>query len=115
MRSGLDGAVEAPAGPVLDGLAGGTELPPRKSRPNSESPAFVGFGGAASVFGGGALAAAGGPVLDRGGAGAASPKRSIAGAGLACCGGGREAAVFPARRCDADRSTCIFSCTFHSA
>lgn len=105
LRSGLDGAAEAPAGPVLEGRAGGAELPPRKSRPNSESPAFVCFGGAASALGGGARAA-GGPVLDRGGAGVASPKRSITGAGFACGGGGGlEAAAFPARRCEADRST----------
>lgn len=101
-------------GPVLEGLAGGAELPPRKSRPSSESPAFVCFGGAASALSGGALVATGGPVLDRGGAGVASPKRSIAGAGFACGGGGREAAAFPARRCEADRSTCIFSCTLDS-
>jgi len=114
-RSGLDGAAEAPAGPVLEGLAGGAELPPRKSNPNNEPPAFVCFGGAASAFGGGALAATGGPVLDRGGAGAASPKRSITGAGLACGGGGgRMAAAFPARRCEAERSTWIFSWTLDS-
>lgn len=113
LRSGLDGAADAPAGPVLEGLAGGAELPPRKSKPNSESPAFVCFGGAASALGGGALVAAGGPVLERGGAGVASPKRSITGAGFACGGGGgREAAAFPARRCEADRSTWIFCCTW---
>jgi hypothetical protein len=106
LRSGLDGAAEAPAGPVLEGRAGGAELPPKKSRPKSESPAFVCFGGAGSAFGGGALVAAGGPVLDRGGAGVASPKRSITGAGFACGGGGGlEGAAFPARRCEADRST----------
>jgi hypothetical protein len=106
LRSGLDGAAEAPAGPVLEGRAGGAELPPKKSKPKSESPAFVCFGGAASAFGGGALVAAGGPVLDRGGAGVASPKRSITGAGFACGGGGGlEGAAFPARRCEADRST----------
>lgn len=110
LRSGLDGAAEAPAGPVLEGLAGGAELPPRKSSPSSESPARVCFGGAASAFGGGALVAAGGPVFERGGAGVASPKRSMTGAGFVCGGGGgREAAAFPARRCEADRSTCIFS------
>lgn len=82
MRSGLDGA--AVAGPVLDGLAGCAEAPPpRKSSPNSESPAFVCLGGAGSLLGG-TLRLIGGPVAGRGGAGASSPNRSIAG----CAGAG---------------------------
>lgn len=116
LRSGREGAADA-LGPVLEGRAGGAELLllPRKSKPSSESPAFVCFGGAGSAFGGGARAAAGGPVLDRGGAGVASPKRSMTGSGFACGGGGgREAAALPARRCEADRSTWIFSCTLES-
>jgi hypothetical protein len=88
LRSGLEGAAEA-AGPVLEGRAGCVVgPPPRKSKPSSESPAFVCFGGAASAFGGGARTFEGGPVLGLGGAGASSPKRSIAGCGRAC-GGGR--------------------------
>jgi len=63
LRSGLEGA--AAAGPVLDGRGGAAEdPPPRKSRPNNESPALCCFGGAVSAFGG-ALAATGGPVLGR--------------------------------------------------
>jgi hypothetical protein len=115
LRSGLDGAAEA-AGPVLDGRAGCVVgPPPRKSKPNNESPAFVCFGGAASAFGGAARPPTGGPVLGRWGAGASSPKRSIAGCGLDCGGGGGllELELTP-RRWDAERSICTFSCTFFS-
>lgn len=77
LRSGREGAAAAAAGPVLEGRAGcDVGPPPRKSKPNSESPALVCFGGAASAFGGTARAA-GGPVLGRGGAGVSSPNRSI--------------------------------------
>ena len=74
LRSGLDGA--AAVGPVLEGLAGCADAPPpRKSRPNSESPALVCFGGAGSAFGG-TLLPIGGPVLGLAGAGAcSSPNR----------------------------------------
>jgi hypothetical protein len=104
LRSGLDGAADA-AGPVLDGLAGcDAGPPPKKSSPNNESPALVCFGGAASAFGGADRTFVGGPVLGRGGAGASSPKRSIAGCCLAWGGGVGRLALAP-RRCDADRST----------
>lgn len=60
-RSGLDGA--AAAGPVLEGRVGCAEdvAPPRKSKPNKESPVLFCFGGASCL--GGALAPVGGPVL----------------------------------------------------
>lgn len=94
---------------MLDGRAGaGAEPPPRKSRPNNESPALVCFGGAASAFGG-ALVPDGGPELARGGVGS-SPKRSITGWGFGR-GGGLWAEP-AARRCEADLSICTFSCTF---
>lgn len=109
MRSGLEGAAAA-AGPVLDGRAGAAEdPPPRKSRPSNESPALCCFGGAGSAFGGG-RAAAGGPVLGRSGTGL-SPKRSIIGCCCACRWGGGARPEPCARRCEAERSICTFSCT----
>lgn len=96
---------------MLDGRAGcDVGPPPKKSSPNSESPAFVCLGGAASALGGADRTFVGGPVLGRGGAGS-SPNRSIAGCGLACGGGAGRLELAP-RRCDADRSICTFSCTF---
>jgi hypothetical protein len=63
LRSGLDGAALA-AGPVLDGRAGcDAGPPPRKSKPNSESPALFCFG--ASARGGAVLLDVGGPVFGR--------------------------------------------------
>ena len=77
-KSGLEGSVE-PAGvdAVLEDLAevaaGG---PPKKSRPSSESEAFVGFG-AAAALGGGALVPGVSVVLGLAGGSGTSPKRSI--------------------------------------
>lgn len=109
-RSGLDGADAV--GPVLEGLAGCADVPPpKKSKPNNESPALVCFGGAGSAFGGTCLPT-GGPVLARGGAGDMSPKRSMAGCAWGCARGGGGWLDWDASRCDAERSICTFSCTF---
>ena len=87
LRSFLEGAVE-PEGveAELDGLAedvgGGA---PKKSRPSSESAAFVCFG-AAVVFGGGGLVPAISVVLGLAGGAGISSNRSIG--GFAFGGGG---------------------------
>jgi hypothetical protein len=108
LRSGLDGA--DCCGPVLEGLAGCAPPPPMKSKPSKESPALVCFGGAGSDFSGTVLVL-GGPVLGRGGADiGSSPKRSTGGCGFGSARGGWLELL--ARRCDAERSICTFSCTF---
>ena len=106
LRSGLEGAVAV--GPVLEGRAGCGAALPRKSRPSSESPALVCFGGAGSAFGGTARAC-GGPVLARGGAGVSSPNRSMAGCGGGTARGAGAAREGPPSRCEADRSIWTFS------
>jgi hypothetical protein len=111
LRSGRDGAAEAPDVPVvLDGRAGGAdEAPPKKSKPSNESPGLVCFGGAASALGGNARPIEGPVVLGLGGAGSgSSPKRSM----FCCCcltGGGLLCGALAVARCDADLSNFAFS------
>lgn len=67
------------------GRAGVGSDEPKKSRPKSESPCFVDFGGAGVLFGGGWFLLPGGAVVDLGGStGERSSKRLM----FCClCGG----------------------------
>lgn len=109
-RSGLEGAVEPPGVDAeLDGLPleddGG---PPKKSRPSSESAAFVDFGGPED-FGGGIRLLGVSVVLGLAGGSGTSPNRSTGGAAL---GGGANGWLdVDAARNDAPRSNLAFSCT----
>lgn len=87
--------------------------PPRKSKPSSDSPGLLGFGGAFSAFGGTERNAAGSVVFGRGGAiGELSPIKSLLWILLpSLIAGWLEDDV---ARCDADRSNFAFSCTTFS-
>ena len=82
-------------------------MPPKKSRPNNESAAFVGLGG--PDFGGGGRPPEVSVVLGLAGSSGTSPNRSIGGAAFGSGGAGWLEA--DAARSEAPRSSFAFSCT----
>lgn len=112
-RSGLEGAVEPPGVDAeLDGLPMDDEGgPPKKSRPNNESAAFVCFGGPEDLEGGSRLPGVS-VVLGLAGGSGTSPNRSTGGAALG--GGAKGWLRVDAARNEAPRSNLAFSCTILS-
>ena len=113
-RSGLDVPDDKPPSEALEGRAGEVDdPPPKKSKPKSDSPGLLCFGGAFSAFGGTARKAAGSVVFGRGGAIGESPltKSLFCILLLSLVAGWLED---DAALCDADRSSLAFSCTTFS-
>lgn len=93
LRSGRDEAVLDTGFEFTEaGRAGTDSDEPKKSKPRSESPCFVDFGGAGALLGGGWFLLAGGAVVDLGvSIGDRSSKRLIfCCLGSGCCGAGEE-------------------------